>query len=82
MILQRDPKMRPSLEQIESHTFFTQYSKIPDQISIDALNEVPSDEYIGMFKGRQSKPLRLNTKEDLNYLEENLELKKIEFEIL
>jgi len=41
LILQRDPMMRPSLDQIENHAFFTKYPNLPLEMPEYTLTSPP-----------------------------------------
>ncbi|CDW83101.1 protein kinase domain protein [Stylonychia lemnae] len=101
LILQKDPRMRPSLDQIQSHSFFTSKYIIPAELPQYTLTQAPSKEFISHFKNDQlKKPDQIKksprnnlvilaqqskTPElifNLEFLEENLELKRLELELI
>ena len=49
LILQKDPLMRPSLDQIESHSFFTLHPSLPLEMPSTTLNTPPSQEFMDLF---------------------------------
>lgn len=54
MVLQKDPCMRPSLEQIEMHPFFSSYSYLPKQLPSSTIRAPPSSEVINGGRRPQS----------------------------
>eukprot|EP00347_Sterkiella_histriomuscorum_P022648 403337684 len=98
LILQRDPKMRPSLDQIIQHQFFQCQPLMPLELPIYSLSSPLSQDFIEHFKIKnpgqkdfqplsQSQTINQHQqipdmKKNLEFLEENLELKRLELEIL
>lgn len=95
--------MRPSLNQIENHAFFTLNPCLPEEMPVETLNVAPSEDYLALFLGQnysvdtfenttktngmQSLSTLAHTgvphlKKNLEFLEENIELKRLELEIL